>query len=99
MDKRLLYPIKMLGMAPLNMVDAPDGVHFSVSFNSGGAVASSRRPTSSWRPPLGLVMISLEYSPLRVSLVVDLLFRGGSEEQDGVFGEWPLDHAIRVPST
>jgi hypothetical protein len=33
------------------------------------------------------------------SLVVYLLFLGGSEELDGVCGEWWLLHAIRVPHT
>jgi hypothetical protein len=35
----------------------------------------------------------------RVSLVVDLLFLGGSEGLDGVSGEWPLPPAIRVART
>jgi hypothetical protein len=44
-------------------------------------------------------MISLEYPPPRVSLVVDLLFLGGSEGLDNVSGEWRLAPAIRVPQT
>jgi hypothetical protein len=44
-------------------------------------------------------MISLDCPPPRVSLVVDLLFLGGSEGLDGVSGEWRLAHAIRVPQT
>jgi hypothetical protein len=81
------------------VVDASDEDESSLSFNSGGAVASSRRSPSSWRPPLGLAMISLECPPPRVSLVVDSLFLGGSEGLDGVSSEWRLTHAIRVAST
>jgi hypothetical protein len=44
-------------------------------------------------------MISLECPPQRVSLVVDHLFLGGSEGLDGIFGEWRLALAIRVPRT
>jgi hypothetical protein len=83
----------------VEMVDASDEDGFLLSFNSGGAVASSRRPPSLWRPLLGLAMISPEYPPPRVSLVVDLLFLGGSEGLDGVSREWRLAHAIRVAST
>jgi hypothetical protein len=70
-----------------------------LSFNSGGAVASSRHPPSSWQPPLGLAMISLECPPRRVSLVVDHLFLGGSEGLDDISGEWRLSPTIRVPRT
>jgi hypothetical protein len=42
-------------------------------------------------------MISLECPPPRVSLIVDLLFLGGSKGLDGVSGEWQIAHAIRVP--
>jgi hypothetical protein len=73
--------------ATVEMVDASDEDGSSLSFNSSGAVASSQRPPSSWRPPLGLVMISPECPPPRVSLVVDLLFFGASEGLDGVSGE------------
>jgi hypothetical protein len=83
----------------VEMVDALDEDGSSLSFNSGGVVASSRHPPSSWRPRLGLAMISPEYPPPRVSLVVDLLFLSGSEGLDGVFGEWRLAPAIRVPRT
>jgi hypothetical protein len=48
---------------------------------------------------LGLAMISPEYPPPRVSLIVDSLFLGGSEGLDGVSGEWRLAHPIRVAST
>jgi hypothetical protein len=72
------------------MVDASDGDGSSLSFNSGGVVASSRRPPSSWRPPLGLAMISPECPPPRVSLVVDLLFLDNSEGLDDISGEWPF---------
>jgi hypothetical protein len=41
-------------------------------------------------------MISLDYPPPRVSLVVDFLFLGDSEGLDDVFGEWRLAHVIRV---
>jgi hypothetical protein len=44
-------------------------------------------------------MISLECPPPTVSLVVDLLFLGGSEGIDGISGEWLLPHAIRVAFT
>jgi hypothetical protein len=71
----------------VEMVDASDEDGSSLSFNSGGTVASSRRPPSVWRPPLGLAMISLEYPPPRISLVVDSLFLGGSEGLDSVSGE------------
>jgi hypothetical protein len=80
-------------------MDASDEDGSPLSFNSVGTMASSRRFPSSWRPPLGLAMISLECSPRRVSLVDDLLFLGGSEELDGASGEWWLAHAIRVPHT
>jgi hypothetical protein len=83
----------------IEMVDASDEVGPSLSFNSGGAVASSKCPPSLWQPPLGLVMISPECPPPRVSLVVDFLFLGGSEGLDGVSGEWRLAHMIRVAST
>jgi hypothetical protein len=83
----------------VEMVNASNEDGSSLSFNSGGAVASSRRPPSSWRPPLGLVVIYLECPPPRVSLVVDLLFLDGSEDLDGVSDEWRLTHAIRVPRT
>jgi hypothetical protein len=79
------------------MVDSSDEDGSSLSFNSGGAVASSRRPPSSWRPPSGLTMISLECPPPRVSLIVDILFLGGSKGLDSVSGEWQIAHAIRVP--
>jgi hypothetical protein len=44
-------------------------------------------------------MISPECPPPKVSLVVDLLFHGDSEELDGVSDEWRLVHTIRVPRT
>jgi hypothetical protein len=81
------------------MVDASDEDGSSLSFNSGGAVASSLRPPSSWRPPFGLAMISLEYPPPRVSLVVNSLFLGGSEGLDDISSEWRLAHAIKVAFT
>jgi hypothetical protein len=84
MDKRKTLPHH----GTIEMVDASDEDGSSLSFNSGHAVASSRRPPSLWRPPLGLAMISLECPPPRVSLVVNLLLLGGSEELDGVSGEW-----------
>jgi hypothetical protein len=84
---------------PVEMVDASDEDGSSLSFNSGGAMASSLRPPSSWGPPLGLAMISLECPPPRVSLIVDRLFLGSSEGLDDVSGEWPLAHVIRVAST
>jgi hypothetical protein len=81
------------------MVDASDEDGSSLSFNSGGAVAGSQRPPSSCRPPLGSAMISPEYPPPRVSLVVDFLFLSGSEGLEGVSDEWRLAHVIRVAST
>jgi hypothetical protein len=84
MDKRKTLPHH----GTIEMVYASDEDGSSLSFNSGHAVASSRRPPSLWRPPLGLAMISLECPPPRVSLVVNLLLLGGSEELDGVSGEW-----------
>jgi hypothetical protein len=83
----------------VEMVDASDEDGSLLSFNSSGAMASSQRPPSSWRPPLGLAMISLECSPPRVSLVVELLFQGGSEGLDDFFGEWWLAPTIRVAFT
>jgi hypothetical protein len=83
----------------VEIVDASDEDGPSLSFNSGGAVASSRRPPSSRRPTLGLAMISLECPPPRVYLVVDRLFLGGSKGVDNVSGEWQLAPAIRVPRT
>jgi hypothetical protein len=47
----------------VEMVDASDEDGSSLSFNSGDVVESSRCPPSSWRPPLGLAMISPEYPP------------------------------------
>ena len=99
MDKRKTLPHHDARHGTVEMVDASDEDGSSLSFNSGGAVASSRRPPSSWRPPLGLAMIYLECPPPRVSLIVDLLFLNGSEELDGVSDEWRLAHAIRVPRT
>jgi hypothetical protein len=81
------------------MVEAFNEDGSSLSFNFGGAVASSRHHPSSWQPLLVLVMISLECPPPRVSLVVDSLFLGGSEGLDDVPGEWRLAPAIRVAST
>jgi hypothetical protein len=66
-------------LGTVEMVDASNEDLSSLSFNSSGTVASSRRPPSSWRPPLGLAMIYLECPPPRVSLLVDSLFLGGSE--------------------
>jgi hypothetical protein len=83
----------------VEMVDASDEDGSSLSFNSGGAVASSWRPPFSWRPPLGLAMIYLKCPPPRVSLIVDSLFLGSSEALDGVSGEWRPAPAIRVAFT
>jgi hypothetical protein len=44
-------------------------------------------------------MIYLECPPPRVSLVVDLLFLGSSEELDVVSGEWRFPHMLRVSSS
>jgi hypothetical protein len=44
-------------------------------------------------------MISPECPPPRVSLIVDLLFLGSSEELDGVSDEWRLVDMITVPQT
>jgi hypothetical protein len=98
MDKRKTLPHHGARHGTVEMVDASDEDEPSLSFNSGDTVASSRRPPSSWRPPLGLAMIYLECPPPRVSLIVNLLFHGGSEELDGISGEWRLPHAIRVAS-
>jgi hypothetical protein len=96
MDKRKTLPHHGARHGTVEMVDASDEDGSSLSFNSGGAVGSSRRPPSSWRHPLGLAMISLECpSPL----VVDLLFLGNSEELDDVSDEWRLTPVIRVPRT
>jgi hypothetical protein len=83
----------------VEMVDASDEDGSSLSLNFDGVVASSRCPLSSWRPPLGLAMISLECPPPRVCLIVDRLFLGGFEGLDDVSGEWRLAHMIRVAST
>jgi hypothetical protein len=99
MDKRKTLPYHGARHGTVEMVDASDEDGSSLSFNFGGAVANSRRPPSSWRPPFGLAMISPECPPPKVSLVVDLLFLGGCEGLNGVFGEWRLAHAIRVAST
>jgi hypothetical protein len=86
MDKRKTLPHHGARHGTVEMVDASNEDGSSLSFNFGGTVASSRRPPSSWRPPLGLAMISLECPPPRVSLIVDLLFLGSSEELTGVCG-------------
>jgi hypothetical protein len=39
---------------------------------------------------LSLAMIYLKCPPPRISLVVDLLFLGGSEKLDGVSSKWRL---------
>jgi hypothetical protein len=44
-------------------------------------------------------LISLECPPPRVSLVVDSLFLGGSEELDRISGEWRLALVTRITST
>jgi hypothetical protein len=98
-NKRKTLPHHGARHGIVEMVDASDEDGSSLSFNFGGIVASSRCPPSSWRPPSGLAMISFECPPPRVSLVVDLLFLGGSEELDGVSGEWRLHPVIRVPCT
>jgi hypothetical protein len=99
MDKRKTLPHHGARHGTVEMVDASDEDGSLLSFNSGGVVASSRRPPSSCRPPLGLVTIYLECPPPRVSLIVDYLFLGGSEGLDGIPGEWRLAPAIRVAST
>jgi hypothetical protein len=99
MDKRKTLPHHDARHGTVEMLDSPGEDGFSLSFNSGGVVASSRHPPSSWRPPLGLEMISLESPPPRVSLIVDFLFLRGSEELDGVSREWWLANVIRVPRT
>jgi hypothetical protein len=99
MDKQKTLPHHGARHGTVEMVDASDEDGSSLSFISDDAVAISQHPPSLWRPPLGLVMISLKCPPPRVSLVVDLLFLGGSQELDGVSGEWLLAHAIRVPRT
>jgi hypothetical protein len=99
MDKQKTLPHHGARHGTVEMVDASDEDGSSLSFNSGGAMASSQRPPSLWRPPLGLAMISPECPPPKVSLVVDLLFLGGSEGLDGVSCKWRLAHAIRVAST
>jgi hypothetical protein len=85
----------------VEMVDASDEDRSSLSFNSGDAVASFRRPPSSLQPPLGLAMISLEYPPPRVSpfgsAPVNRLFLSGFEGY--VSSEWRLAPAIRVAYT
>jgi hypothetical protein len=98
MDKRNILPHHNARHGTVEMADASEDGS-SLSFNSGGAVARSRLPPSSWRPPLGLAMISPNCPPPKVSLVVDLLFLGGFEGLDGVSGEWQLAPAIRVAST
>jgi hypothetical protein len=95
MDKRKVYPIMTLGMAPSRWWMPPIEDGSSLSFDSGGAVASSRRPPSSWWPPLGLAMIYLECPPPK-GLLSSLAALTGL---DNVFGEWRLSHAIRVAST
>jgi hypothetical protein len=97
MDKRKTLPHQGARHGTIECASDEDGS--SVSFNSCGTMARSRRPPSLWRPPLGLAMIYLECSPPRVSLVVDLLFLGSSKELDGVSGEWQLSHVLRVSST
>jgi hypothetical protein len=97
MGKRKTLPHHGARHGTVKMVDASVEDGSLLSFNSGGAVASSPRPPSSWRPPLGLAMISLECPPPRVSLIVNLLLFGGSEELDGVSDEWRLSHTIRFP--
>jgi hypothetical protein len=99
MDEQKTLPHHGPRHGTVEMVDAPDEDGSSFSFNSGSAVACTRRPPSSWWPSLGLAMIYLEGPPPRVSLVVDLLFLGGSEELDGVSDEWRIPHAIRVSHT
>jgi hypothetical protein len=99
MDKQKTLPHHGARHGTVEMVDASDKDGSLLPFNSGGAVASSRRTPSSWRPPLGLAIIYLECSPPRLPLVVDLLFFGSSEELDGVSDEWRLAPAIRVPGT
>jgi hypothetical protein len=86
MDKRKTLPHHGARHGTIEMMDVSDEDGSSLSFNFGGVVASSRRPPSSWRPPLGLVMIYLECPPPIVSLVVDSLFLGGSDGLDGVSG-------------
>jgi hypothetical protein len=98
MDKRKILP-HGARHGTVEMMDASDEDGSSLSFNSSGTVASSQPPPSSWRPPLGLAMISPKCPPPKVSLVVDLLLLGGSEELDGVSGKWQLSHVIRVPQT
>jgi hypothetical protein len=99
MDNRKTLPHHGARHGTIEMVDASDEDGSSLSFNSGGVVASSRRPPSSWRPPLGLAMVSPECPPPRVSLVVNSLFLDGSEELDGVPDECRLTHVIKVPRT
>jgi hypothetical protein len=99
MDKRKILPYHGTKHGTVEMVDASDEDGSSLSFNSGGTMAISRRPPFSLRPPLGLAMIYLKYRLPRVSLIVNLLFLGGSEGLDVIFDEWRLAHVIRVAST
>jgi hypothetical protein len=99
MVKRKTLPHHDTRHGTVEMVGASDEDGSSLSFNSGGAVASSCCPPILWRPPLGLEMIPLECPLPRVTLVVDSLLLGGSEHLDGVFDEWQLPHTIRVAST
>jgi hypothetical protein len=99
MDKSKTLPHHGARHGTVEMVDASDEDGSLLSFNSGGDVASSQHPPSSWRPPLGLAMISPECPTPRVSLVVNSLFLGGSEGLDDVSSEWRLAPAIRVAHT
>jgi hypothetical protein len=90
MDKQKILPHHGARHGTIKMVDVSNEDGSSLSINSGGAMASSRRPPSSCRPPLILAMITRKCPTPRVSLVVNLLFLSGSEELDGVSGEWRL---------
>jgi hypothetical protein len=72
MDKRKTLAHHGARHGAVEMVDASDEYGSSLSFNSRGTVASSRRPPSLWRPPLGLVMIYLrpEHSTGRAGFVL-----------------------------
>jgi hypothetical protein len=58
MDKDNFTPIKMLGMATMNMVEAFDEDRSSLSSNYGGTVAGPQRLPPVWQPPWNYLVLN-----------------------------------------
>jgi hypothetical protein len=97
-DKRKIYPIMTLGMAPFRWWMPP----MKMDLRCPSAPAAPWQALGVLLPrgdPHGLGKDFSRVSSPRVYLIVDRLFLGSSEGLKGVSGEWRLAPAIRVAST